>query len=286
MRWYFSKDGEVTGPVEPSVVKQWARQGQLSADWMVRDEASPAWIPIAQSPFGSYITGADEKGQPVAKARTNLRNIVLGLAAMFVLLVVIVASSDDSESSKIDREEVVQKATPTRVPLPPPPREKTLTERLAEQSSLVGALPIATQLFDNSTNELDTGSALFAIWSNSQLKWFELQSVPETKRALVMKDPVAERGKRLCVSGSIVEIQVDRSAGKPIYNGTLMTPGFHAVRYAAVGSTGELVESSAARFCGIVTGIMSYSNAGGGTTHAAYVVGMFDLAENKEPTAI
>jgi hypothetical protein len=96
-----------------------------------------------------------------------------------------------------------------------------------------------------------------------------------------MKDPEAERGKRLCSLGTINQIEVDRSAGSPIYNGGLMTPGFDSVRFSAVGSSGDLVEGSGARICGIVTGKYSYSNAGGGTTHAVYLVGMFDIPQNK-----
>lgn len=53
------------------------------------------------------------------------------------------------------------------------------------------------------------------------------------------------------------------------------------MRFAAVASTGELVAQSSANFCGVTTGKYSYSNSGGGTTHAVFLVGMFDLPENK-----
>ena len=53
------------------------------------------------------------------------------------------------------------------------------------------------------------------------------------------------------------------------------------VSFFAVQSTGDLVEGSRARLCGVVTGRYSYSNTGNGTTHAVKVVGVFDLAENR-----
>jgi hypothetical protein len=39
--------------------------------------------------------------------------------------------------------------------------------------------------------------------------------------------------------------------------------------------------NTAARFCGVVTGLYDYSNSGGGTGHTADIVGMFDLPESK-----
>lgn len=76
-------------------------------------------------------------------------------------------------------------------------------------------------------------------------------------------------------------IHTDKSTGKPIYMGGLMTNDVKVIRFVAVGSSGELVENSSARFCGFVMGLNSYSNAVGGTTHGVSVVGMFDLPENQ-----
>lgn len=51
----------------------------------------------------------------------------------------------------------------------------------------------------------------------------------------------------------------------------------------SVSSTGRLVEDSRARLCGFVTGKYSYSNSGGGSSHAVQLVGMFKLPENTGP---
>lgn len=53
MRWYVSRDGETVGPVEESEVVEWVREGMTDA--MLRDEASPHWIEVAQSPFAKFI---------------------------------------------------------------------------------------------------------------------------------------------------------------------------------------------------------------------------------------
>lgn len=166
-------------------------------------------------------------------------------------------------------------------PTPEPPKEPTLADKLAETKTLSDALALLTPLFKDTQNANDDASVLFAVWSSAHLQWADINALPETKHALVMKDPENERGKRNCYAGSIVEIHTDRSMGRPIYRGGLATPGRQIARFVAVGSTGELVQSSQARFCGVVTGVESYSNAGGGTTHAVRVIGMFDLPENK-----
>jgi len=120
------------------------------------------------------------------------------------------------------------------------------------------------------------------LWSAQRLDWNSLSGIPETSRAKVMKDPEAERGKRLCASGTIIEIHSSRRSGQTIFSGGINTPSFDVVRFYAVRSTGDLVQRSVARICGVVTGTETYSNSSGGVTHAVFVVGMFDLPENRQ----
>jgi hypothetical protein len=42
-----------------------------------------------------------------------------------------------------------------------------------------------------------------------------------------------------------------------------------------------LVADSNATFCGVIVGKVGFTNASGGTTNAPYLVGMFDLPENR-----
>lgn len=131
-------------------------------------------------------------------------------------------------------------------------------------------------------NDISKGAAKLIIWGTDNLKWSELQEIPVAKYAMVMKDPESQRGKRICTSGQLVEIEVDNAIpGKKIYHGGIFDESGHLYRFVAIGSTGELVARSRARFCGIVTGQQHYQNSAGGVAHAVHLVGMFDLPENK-----
>lgn len=125
------------------------------------------------------------------------------------------------------------------------------------------------------------GAALLAIWGSDHMKWSELQAVPSSKYGMVMKEPDSQRGKRLCATGHVIEIAKDSSVPQQIYLGGLSDEDGKIYRYIAVGSTGEIVADSRARFCGVVTGQQHYPNSVGGEAHAVHLVGMFDLPENK-----
>jgi len=162
------------------------------------------------------------------------------------------------------------------------PVEVSFLDQLMLESSLPSALAKVRPRLDDSMNAPDPASVQLALWAAENLRWSAIQTLPETKHALVMKDTDAERGKRNCYRGTVVEIHADRSTGTLLHIGGLRTPGGQVARFFAVGSTGELVQGSPAHFCGIVTGVYSYDNTAGGTTHAAHLVGMFDLPENRQ----
>jgi hypothetical protein len=87
MRWYFSKNGEVTGPVEVDVASQWAKNGQLGPDWMVRDEASTGWTPIGQSPLAHLLSKKGMgTGAKIALAFAGV--VVLSFGGCAVLMIV------------------------------------------------------------------------------------------------------------------------------------------------------------------------------------------------------
>ena len=136
--------------------------------------------------------------------------------------------------------------------------------------------------FSDETDKVSDGAILLSIWMNDHKNWKELNALPTTKFKLVQKDAESERGKILCMRGSLVEINVDRSGGFPAYLGGVFSYSGDVVRFVAVGSTGELVANSNAKICGVVIGTFSYSNSAGGVTHAVQIVGMFDLKENKK----
>lgn len=53
MRWYVSRGGETSGPVDDAQVGAWVRQGMTDA--MVRDEHGGAWMRLEHSPFRNLL---------------------------------------------------------------------------------------------------------------------------------------------------------------------------------------------------------------------------------------
>jgi hypothetical protein len=152
------------------------------------------------------------------------------------------------------------------------------------KKTLAEAIAYSTPHMEDTKNTIDDGAKVLTSWAVGRMTWEDLSAVPETSVAKVMKDSEAERGKRLCGRGSIVEIFTDKLDGSKVFRGQLSTEG-KLLAFLAVGDSGEIVEGSAARVCGIVTGRFSYANSGGGTSHAVRVVGMFDLPANHKPAA-
>lgn len=166
------------------------------------------------------------------------------------------------------------------IPAAAEPRKLTLKEQLDSASTLAGALETAKPHFRDSVNDLDPASAVFALWCTSRLNWHELLKLDSTMHAYVMKDSTEERGKLVCAPGQVVEIEVDRSAGVPVSIGVLADGDLNFYRFVAVRSTDGIVADKRAKFCGVVTGKVVYSNVSGGQTKAVQLVGMFDLPAN------
>ena len=136
----------------------------------------------------------------------------------------------------------------------------------------------------DSVDEFPDATVNFAKWAAMNMTLADVQVAKnETSLKKVLKDSDAERGRRLCLRGSVTQIEKVNTGTGAIFGGLLRTGDWDMVSFMAARSTGELVEGSRARFCGVVTGRYSYSNAGGGTTHAVHLVGVFDLPENRPP---
>jgi hypothetical protein len=178
-----------------------------------------------------------------------------------------------------------------RSPPPPPPAPSPL-EVLLSKATISEAIEQVKDQMSDTNDETSPGAVMLALWAANHLQWTDV-AVPknETSFALVRKDPDANRGKRMCVSGTIIQIEKEK-AGSPdgdvahlvstLWTGLLLSGNKNIVSFIAAGSTGELVEDSNARFCGVVIGTYDYANSGGGEGHAVSLVGMFDLPENRK----
>lgn len=92
-----------------------------------------------------------------------------------------------------------------------------------------------------------------------------------------LKNPSASRGKIICGSGIIAEIheQAATSEGGMLVDGEVL-------RFVAGRSSSGLVKDRWARFCGVFTGLYSYTSVTGTTVHAVQAAGFFDLTENRK----
>ena len=198
-------------------------------------------------------------------------NSLSRLVSMALIIVVMLACKSAKQDDKAAPEKVVPAAVKE-------PERKSPAEVVVELKTLKEVIEYVKTFSHDTENETSVGAVLFTLWAKDHLNRKEFQTVPATTHALVLKDSDAERGKRLCSSGRVIQISKSNSevwGSSKVWEGVFMMPSFKAVRYIAVGETGEIVEGTTATFCGLVIGKYSYSNAGGGTTHAVSAVGEF-----------
>jgi hypothetical protein len=106
-------------------------------------------------------------------------------------------------------------------------------------------------------------------------------SEDETTYALAKKDIDVARGKRLCFSGTIVQIMAHKNTLGKTDEGLILSEAGNIFYFATIGSSGDLVAQSYGRICGVIADEYDYSNSIGGTGHALDMVGFFDLPENR-----
>jgi hypothetical protein len=156
-------------------------------------------------------------------------------------------------------------------------------DRLLAITDLEPAIAQVKPEMTDTDDEVSPGALMLTIWAAAHLRWSDVAvRRNETSFALVHKDPDAARGKRMCARGMIIQIQKEDLGEAAAFSGLLLSGYSHILSFFAVGSTGELVERSHARFCGVVIGTYDYSNSGGGKGHAVSMVGMFDLRATRK----
>lgn len=134
----------------------------------------------------------------------------------------------------------------------------------------------------DTVNEHPESASMLAYYMDlKDTKISDIKNIASTTKGKILKDSYLEQGKSICVNGAIVEIAADRSGGFPAYSGIMIDNSMQPYAFVAVGDTGELEAQSATKFCGIAVGKMSYSNSGGGSSTAPYVIGLFDLPANR-----
>lgn len=161
------------------------------------------------------------------------------------------------------------------------PTEEEIKQKLRAVSLPEFIDQLKPQMEDTLNKHPESAGMLAYFMEIKGIKLSDINKLSATTRGKILKDSEAEKGKKLCVSGSIIQISADRSGGFPAYTGIISNSSFEPIMFIALGDTGELEAQSNARFCGVTVGKTSYSNTGGGESTAPYVVGMFDLPANK-----
>jgi hypothetical protein len=171
-------------------------------------------------------------------------------------------------------------ASPSAAPGPVGPTD-ALTTRVALVTSLAEVIPIVRPQMSAGADGYGDGAAVLVAWLGIHKATVEsIEAIPDdTDYGMVMKDASAELGKRYCVTGKVITIEV--MPGEPKAYSGLLADGDHGVRFVAARSTGRIVADSTARYCGIVTGSTSRKGADGKTYRSADTVGLFDLPENR-----
>lgn len=160
--------------------------------------------------------------------------------------------------------------------------EPSPLQQILLRKSLAEAIAFDHPFMDDSLDgRVSKGALLLANWSAHGLSWSALDALGETRFAQVKKDPDAHRGQRICTRGNIVQIQAQKTDQGKLFFGLLIDRRGNLTSFLAVHSSGDLVERSWARFCGVVIGKYDYPNSAGGEGHAIQLVGMFDLPENR-----
>jgi hypothetical protein len=154
--------------------------------------------------------------------------------------------------------------------------------RLTKVTGMGQAVALCKPYMKDTVDAPSEGSLALGIWAAKHMKWANVSVARnETFFALAMKDSEEARGKRMCVSGTVAQITVERTEFGKFNTGLLVSPERDIYSFINVGSSGELVSNSPARMCGVITGRYQYANAVGGTSFALSIVGMFDLPQNR-----
>lgn len=178
-----------------------------------------------------------------------------------------------------------KKEDPIDIPYKPPaPVEGAAkNDDVLSAPTLASAIERARPRLPDGGRAPSEGGKLLADWAATNLSWEDVDLArAETSLALAVRAPEAERGKRLCEQGEIVEI---RSAvdGK-LSLGVLAKDQKH-LYFLAVRGAGSFAPRSPARFCGVVTGKAEHTGADGKVVPVIEAVGMFDLPDNRKPIA-
>lgn len=203
------------------------------------------------------------------------------LFAMIFISVIGLSGCSEPQNQVSEKTENVENNISSTTSQESQPTQEEVNQNL-EKLSLADFINNLKPKMADVVDEHPEAAGMLAYFLNlKDIKLSDINQLESTTKGKILKDSELERGKKICVRGTIVEITADRSGGFPAYGGVIVDDEIQPYTFIAVGDTGELESQSNAKFCGIAIGKINYSNSGGGTSTAPYIVGLFDLPANK-----
>lgn len=150
------------------------------------------------------------------------------------------------------------------------------------KSTFEEALAYVKPEISDATTDWDRGSYLLGEWLAEHGKWKTIASLPETNHLKISKDSEGETGKRLCESGTVTTIKAMKTNGPKLFWGIIAPEESRGTVFLVAGDTGNIVDGSQARVCGVATGIYRLTLKSGEPFPSPKLVGMFDLPTNRK----
>lgn len=192
------------------------------------------------------------------------------------LLAVVAGCSQRSDPPATDHAPAPPAVTPSAPPVasaPPPSKAEVGAAKILSEPALAGVVGMLRPAFKDRQGENDPATDILVAWARRHgVDQGQLAAMPATTPEAFAKNPAAERGKRLCVSGTIFEIRA--SGDTRIVR--LLTDTKDVVTALTVGDTTGLAEDRKARFCGVATGLFTYKTGEGEAVESVRAVGSFD----------
>lgn len=285
MTWELSDGEKVRGPFSDEDVVLGIERG-LDEATLVRRAGETEWAGLRSQP---RFAMALERRAPMVVAHAPQPMIkrshiyIAGGAVLFVVaLSTAVLLGRKSQPIATSEPATLSSFAGTTVPVAAVQAEEPV-DVLLRAPTLAAAIVITKPQMSDERDKSSAGAIQLGIWAMKRMVWSDVGvTKAETRLALVHKDSDEERGKRMCIGGSIIQIEVEKTSFGKLNEGLLMDDSVELVHFIAVGTSGTLVKGSPARFCGVVTGLYDYENSAGGVGHAVDLVGMFDIPENRK----
>lgn len=142
-----------------------------------------------------------------------------------------------------------------------------------EKNNLIGIFAVgrssALLAAGSDADRMEWGAANAGFLSLSRIK--HIKMAEKTSISESRKDPGANMGKWLEVSGSVVQIRRDEK----VFRGLMLSESLKAISFITASTTKGIVEGSPGTFVGLLVSDYNFANVSGGQTQSLLLAGHF-----------